>query len=198
VLWAQAKVFGSSQIRRKILRITRLQRRGQGNVILKLIDWLPGKAITIFDVRGDPHFPWQDRSSPQKEAIRNFSGSAGGDLRSYDRRREVSEITRCIRYITAGKLAHVGKEELPSLARSGACGQFDLSALQRTGTTEYKRTPGGCNFRRKSKLILSIGVNVADPEQDRLVQLMFSLHIPGHTVGCEVSAPALLCNERKP
>ncbi len=73
-----------------------------------------------------------------------------------------------------------------------------MTALQRARATEHQGAPSRRYFRRKSELILSIRMDIADLEHERFSYLMLGLHIPGHAEGCKVAALILLNDKWKP
>src|SRR5882724_7554489 len=92
VMRAYIDIFGGPYVCRKIARVAWLV-GGRRNIVLEGIHRLPGKSIAILNVRCDSHSPWQDRGSPQQEAVRDLSRSAGNDRRTYHRRGKVTQIT---------------------------------------------------------------------------------------------------------
>src|SRR6266851_3065051 len=194
---AYIEIFGGPYVCREIARVARLV-GGKRNVVLDGIHGLPGKPVAILNVRCDSYSPWQDRGSPQQEAVQDLSEGAGDDRRTYHRKGEVTQITGYIGLVAAGRLADIRKKELALLTGSDSRRDIHLTALQSTRAAEYQSAPGRRDFRCKSELILSVRTDIADPEHERFIHLMLGLHIPGHAVRCEISALDWLNDQWKP
>ena len=92
MMCAYIEVFGSSYVCGEIARVAWLV-GGKRNVVLEDIHRLPSESVAILDMRRDSHSPRQGRDSPQQEAVRDLSWSAGSDRRTYNREGKVTQIT---------------------------------------------------------------------------------------------------------
>ena len=92
VMWTYIDIFGGPYVCREIARVAWLESRRR-KVVLEDVHRLPSESVAILDMRRDSHSPRQGRDSPQQEAVRDLSWSAGSDRRTYNWKGEVTQIT---------------------------------------------------------------------------------------------------------
>src|ERR1700730_10567658 len=91
VMRAYIDIFGGAYVCGEIARVAWLV-GGRRDMVMESIHRLPGKSVAILNVRCDSHSPWQDRGSPQQEAVRDFSWGAGNDRRTYYGHGKVTQV----------------------------------------------------------------------------------------------------------